>query len=289
MKYAAILLSRQPLRPTGLTPWVRQSLAAARWIKDNGLGLISSTGMQTWELITTLASDLKIPLRLVVAADSEEAFLRGCDQAISEFNLYPTRTEFVPCFAADAQANSALAARDDLVVKMADVLVPVSCRPSGRMAVKLAEAEQSGREIHPEFAVTYSNKRVALKYELSGYSLNPALDSLEGKYLIHWTRGTSSPWPQERRISFYRDIIQSDLWPRSALNTLTRITKTKMILSSDRHMPGGIATVSFSSLAPKEVMPLMRWRARYGEMSFEPYGIGIDRRIGCEIGIREVI
>jgi hypothetical protein len=289
LKYAAILLSRQPLRPTGLTPWVRQSVVAARWIKDSGLGLVSSTGMQTWEMVTTLASDLKIPLRLVVAADSEEEFLQGCDQAMAEFNLDPSRTEFVPCIVANARASSTLAARDELVVRMADILIPVSCRPSGGMAIRLAEAEQAGREIHREFSVAYSNKRAALKYDLNSQNLNPDLDSLDGKYLVHWTRGASSPWPKERRISFYRDIMQSDHWPRAALNTLARIIRTGTILASSRHMPGGVPTVSFSALAPREVVPLMRWRARYGEMSFEPYGIGIDNGFGCEIGIREVI
>lgn len=288
MKYAATLLSRQPLRPTGLTPWVRQSVAAAHWIKDNGLGLVSSTGMQTWELITALASDLKIPLRLVVPAISEEEFLRECDQATAEFNLDPMRTEFVPCLAVDSHADSTLASRDNLVVKMADILVPVSCRPSGSMATKLAEAAQSGRDIQCGFTVDYSNQSAALKYDLRDRSLNPDLDSLNGKYLIHWTRGTSSPWPKERCISFYRDIMQSDRWPRAALDTLARILRKGTILSSTRHMPGGIPTVSFSALAPKEVVPLMSWRARYGEMSFEPYGIGIDRRVGREIGIREV-
>ena len=288
MKYAAILLSRQPLRPTGLTLWVRQAVAAVRWIKDSGLGLVGSTGMQTWELVTALASDLKIPLRLVVTAVSEEEFLRECDQATEEFNLDPELTEFVPCLATDVRADSALATRDDLVVKTADILIPVSCRPSGSMAIRLAEAERSGREIKRAFIADYSDKGAPLKYDLSNQNLNPDLDSFDGKYLIHWTRGISSPWPNERRISFYRDIMQSDHWPRTALDTLVRIMRTKTFLSSGRHMPGETPTVSFSALAPREVVPLMRWRARYGEMSFEPYGIGIDIGVCYEIGIREV-
>ena len=289
MKYAAILLSRQPLRPTGLTPWVRQSVMAARWIKDNGMGLVSSTGMQTWELLTALASDLKIPLRLVIAAMSEEEFLRECDLATAEFNLDPALTEFTPCPFDEAYPKSSLSWRDDFVVKLADTLIPVSCRPSGSMAIRLAEAERSGRQIHPEFAVTYSEKRTALKYDLSNQSLNTDLDSLDGKYLIHWTRGASSAWPKESRIGFYRDLLQSVQWPRAALDTLIHIMRSKTILSSGRHMPGLIPTVSFSALAPREVVPLMRWRARYSEMSFEPYGIGIECSVGREIGVREVI
>ena len=289
MRYAAILLSRQPLRPTGETPWVAQTMAAALWLKERGFGLISSTGMQTWELITALASDLKIPLRLVMVADSQEEFLRACDESIVEFNLDPELTEFLPCLGVNDGANSPLSSRDDLVIKTADLLVPVSCRPAGSMSVRIATAEHSGREINREFCVAYSDVSAAIKYDLSIPNLNPALDNPGGRYLVHWTRGTSSPWPGERRISFYRDVLKSDQWPRGALETLVRIVHMKKILASGRHMPGGTPTVSFSSLAPKDVIPLMRWRARYGEMSFEPYGIGIESHLGRQLGIREVL
>jgi hypothetical protein len=53
-------------------------------------------------------------------------------------------------------------------------------------------------------------------------------------------------------------------------------------------MPEQTATVSFTGLSPIEALPLMRWRARYRRMSFEPYGIGIDRSIAVEHGIDEV-
>jgi len=157
------------------------------------------------------------------------------------------------------------------------------------MSVRITAAENAGREINREFCVAYSDKSAAIKYDLSIPNLNPELDKPGGKYLVHWTRGTSSPWPGERRISFYRDVLKSDQWPRGAMETLVRIVRAKTILSSGHHMPGGTPTVSFSSLAPKDVVPLMRWRARYGEMSFEPYGIGIDRELSRQIGIREVI
>ena len=288
MRYAAILLSRQSLRPTGLTPWVRQSVSAARWIKDTGLGLVSSLGMQTWELITALASDLKIPLRLVVSARSQEDFLHECDVAASEFNLDPFLTEFIPCPAVSACENSTLPSRDNLVFKMADVLVPISCRLSGNMASRLAEAERTGREIEKKFTTGYSDRSGVIKYDPTIMKLNPDLDGLQGRYLIHWTRSVSSPWPKERRITFYRDVTGSERWPRSAFDTLMRIAKARTILASGRHMPGNSPTVCLSSLAPRQVLPLMRWRARYGEMSFEPYGIGIDGAVAEKIGIREV-
>jgi hypothetical protein len=50
-------------------------------------------------------------------------------------------------------------------------------------------------------------------------------------------------------------------------------------------MPGNVPVVSLSDLSPVEVIPLMRWRARYRQMSFEPYGIGIERQVALEHGI----
>ena len=39
---AAIVLSRQPLRPCGLTPWVTKVVEAATWIRQQNLTLLSS-------------------------------------------------------------------------------------------------------------------------------------------------------------------------------------------------------------------------------------------------------
>ena len=33
----------------------------------------------------------------------------------------------------------------------------------------------------------------------------------------------------------------------------------------------------------------MRWRARYREMSFEPYGIGIEKKAAEKLGVRKVL
>jgi len=287
--FGAILLSRQPLRPTGASAWVKQSLRAARWLHDRQSGLVSSVGMQTWELLTTLASDLRIPILLVIPAYSRDDFRDACDQAMADFNLKLSLTEFVPALAeGGADRASGLERRDRLVIEQADILLPLSLRTNGNMAELLTEAESTAHKVDRQFEIGCPGRTSGLKYNLSGEPLNPALDEATGEYLIHWTRGTSYPWPGERKISLYRAVIQSTRWPRSAFDTLKRIVSTRTIVASSRHMPDRTPTVSFSGLAPPEVIPLMRWRARYGEMSFEPYGIGIDRNLAAELGIREV-
>lgn len=289
MRYAAIMLSRQPLRPTGQTPWVKKSVEAVRWLKDNGLGLTSSVGLQTWELLTTQALEEAIPLRLVLPCSSSEEFINLCDRVLLDFGLSEDLVEFAMVREEVAKSRLGLsAARDRQIMETADLLIPVSCRPNGNMRALLDEAQKRGQEVEERFAVETFHQTEPLKYEVADWSLNPALLDIAGKYLIHWTRATNSPWPGETRVKFYRDILKSEAWPRSAYATLQRIVRMKKILASPRHMPRNTPTVSFSALSPAEAVPLMRWRARYREMSFEPYGIGIERPLAAKIGIDEV-
>ncbi|MEW5795058.1 MAG: hypothetical protein AB1772_01730 [Candidatus Zixiibacteriota bacterium] len=289
MRYAAILLSRQPLRPTGRTEWVRRSVAAMRWLQSEGLGLVSSVGLQTWELLTSLASDLRLPLVLVIPSVSEASFLGECDLALAEFNLDHELTRFVRARSSGTDTVSAGAAeRDRAVVVHADLLLPICCRPGGTMEALLAEADVSGRDIDKRFILTEADRSMPLKYDLSAERLNLDLEQVREKYLIHWTRSVSQPWPDERKVVFYREVIRSDRWTRTAFDTLLRIAKMQRIIASGRHMPGKVATVSLSGLNPAEVIPLMRWRARYSEMSFEPYGVGIERLLAERLGVQQV-
>jgi hypothetical protein len=97
------------------------------------------------------------------------------------------------------------------------------------------------------------------------------------------------PWPGEAASDFYQAIVDSGChYPRSALETLIRILSEHTIRASKRHMPGNICAVSFSSLGLAEAVKLMRWRARYREMTFEPYGIGIKQTAAGKAGINKV-
>ncbi|MCM2272625.1 MAG: hypothetical protein NDJ18_08750, partial [candidate division Zixibacteria bacterium] len=73
---AAILLSRQPLRPCGATPWVRNTVAAVRSLKERDLRICGSVGMQTWELITASAALEAVPLRCYLLTSNQPAASR---------------------------------------------------------------------------------------------------------------------------------------------------------------------------------------------------------------------
>jgi hypothetical protein len=284
---AAILLSRQPLRPVNQTPWVIRTRQAVDWISEQGHTLLSSVGMQTWELITALGSLYGIPMRVYVPSADPETFESRCEKLRHDLELSDRLVEFVAVVSEACRSEKELREkRDHMLIAGAEVLVPVSVRSGGHMQKAL---QQPGKFVCTDFTVSYERRPAPLAYRIDATAVNPVLKDVGQNFFTHWTRGVSRSWPEERAIDFYRAILNSDDWPRGALQTLSRIVSTRRIIASSRHMPGNERTVSFSSLSPFEVIPLMRWRARYAEMSFEPYGIGIEREAALKLGIKPVI
>jgi len=139
-----------------------------------------------------------------------------------------------------------------------------------------------------DFAITHSGRDEQLKYALSADNLSAEAAAIGCQYLVHWTRTSNGPWPGEPVASFCRAVLDSDAYPRGAFAGVRNMLTTGRIAASPRHMPGNTPCVSFTGKSPLEFAPLMRWRARYREMSFEPYGIGIERSVALAAGLRAV-
>lgn len=286
-KFAALLISRQALRPDGATPWVRACVEAVDWLKSKQYGIVSSTGMQTWELVTALAAQEKLPLRLFVPVGAEREMIVARATYTLHFGLEREWVEFVPVIGGEDRVRS-MARRDAAVVETSDLLMPISVRPDGGMTELLKAAESNGRTVERKFEVPYDTGHEPLKMEITADAVSEELKDFEDDYLIHWTRAANHAWPDERLMEYYGDVVRSKSWARSGFLTLRRILDSGRLIASSRHMPARIATVSFSGLRPIEVLPLMKWRARYSQMTFEPYGIGITRELASRLGIRAV-
>jgi len=282
-----ILLSRQPLRPSGKTAWVKQSVAAVRWLKNRGLVLHSSVGMQTWELLTSVASLEGIKQTLSVPAASGYEFERLTESAIDQFELNPGRVDFIPVFREEKNTTKEelWLRRDKRLLEAADVLLPISLRKGGHMDSLLQWLCRQGKSVENRFRVDYEKRVQPLAYRLKAEQLDPKLQQLEDQYLIHWTRAANSAWPTEKLIYYYKAVIESESHPRSAFSTLINIILTEKIVATPKNMPAGIPTVSFSGLAPADIVPLVTWRSRFRQMSFEPYGIGIEKQYAMGKGV----
>ncbi|MEW6413241.1 MAG: hypothetical protein AB1483_12345 [Candidatus Zixiibacteriota bacterium] len=286
---AAALLSRQSMRLCARSKWVTQSIECIKWLKREDIALCSSVGMSTWELLTSLGSIYRLRLNLYVPRSRGEDLRDQLEKIHVDFDLCPNLTTFVPVPSDGCADKGALwQLRDSWIVGRADMLVPISIRPDGRLEHLLEQADRTDKIIDRRFQVEYESESANVSYTIAPEELNPHLSEIEGKFLIHWTRAFDGPWPTERPIDYYRSVIESDVYPRSAFDTLRNIAATRTLKASSKHMPGKIAAVAFSKTAPCKMLELIRWRSRYRHMSFEPYGIGIETQTAENLGIMPV-
>jgi len=282
---AAILLSRQSMHPAGSTPWVKNTFEALKWIQENNYTLVSSVGMQTWEMITAMASDLNIPMEIHIPCKDNLDFKNQIESVIEQFEIDKDITKLLPIF--PEQNKSHLHLRDEIVLDRADILIPVSIRSDGFMKYYLL-MNKNKQSIIEKFQTDYQSRIEPMKYSIEINNINPSFMSKGNTCLTHWTRSTNYNWPDETKSSFWRSVVTSLEYPGNAFNTLKHILSNGKLIASERHMPKGVKTVSFTSLPPIEAISLMKWRARYREMSFEPYGIAIEKDWGIKNGITEV-
>jgi len=302
MPYAVVLNSRQSKTPVGSDAWVVSTLRAVRHAVDRGYTILGSLGMNTWELATWAAGACGGRLLIFVpypyAANIAGVFSTSLDdpQACAsvirrEFQLSHTRITFrfqQPSIAGRMK-KSHWPARDAQLSAMADIVYPVSIRPGGGLASLLAVPETQAK-IDDRFRVQYQTSSHHQSYPPDNTVINPALSERPWPYLTHWTRAAAGKWPGEHAATYYRDVVNSrNNYPRSAMETLKRILTEQRLRASTRHIRGGYSVVSFTALPLGEAIKLMRWRRRYVQWTFEPYGIAIDREVALAIGIRPVV
>ena len=283
---AVILLSRQHLRPSLKDEWVQSLKKAVEFVKRKGWTLCSSVGTPNWEIITACAAIKRVPLKLFIASNSGQSV----KVLASYFNLDQAAVQFI-----NVSRDNGLSTpeahwknRDRAVVSAADVLIPVSIKPRGFLSELVSAAKGAGKNVNNDFQVRYAEAAAKISYNMDEACLSNEIKSIGHEYVIHWTRSSNGPWPNENPLDYFRSVLSSLEYPRNALNTLQRIISTKQIIASSKNMPDKVPTVSFSGLAPTATIKLMRWRPRYRQMSFEPYGLGIEINQALSMGIKEV-
>ncbi|MFH1700503.1 MAG: hypothetical protein ABIE07_07930 [Candidatus Zixiibacteriota bacterium] len=82
---AAILNSRQSAYPVGDDLWVQQTMRAVEYLAGRQYTIVTSIGLNTWELVLAIASQNKAEANVILPAKRYEA---GFEQdIISDFKL----------------------------------------------------------------------------------------------------------------------------------------------------------------------------------------------------------
>jgi len=294
MQHVAIINSRQALRPTGRDEWIQATLRAVHTLRtESNYRFLASLGETTYELtlyeICRMKSHAEIVLttgQLQALANSKET-LRNI--LADEFNLSSERMSFRCLETRQESSKQAQHLRDAEILRRADIVVPVSIRPGGFWDTQLADSASLAGRIDNRFRVPYQKSHTRIKQSFVERRPLAATARRLENYLIHWTRTANGPWPGERRSEYYRAICDSEqAYPRSSLATLERILAEKRIRGSSRHMPQGAAMVSLTSASLAESIALMKYRARYREMTIEPYAIALPSGLAKQSGIRQV-
>lgn len=282
----ALLLSRQKLAPSRKCSWVQKTLDALGFFRDENLTLLTSIGTPNWELPLVAAVLDRVNVNIVVCAENDCSFQQITGRIYSDFNL--SNNSSFTHFPISTSKKSYMHIRDQYIMDSADILFPVSIRTKGFMEKSLQKNHLS-KKTDCRFLL-HEKKRTkdSVFKSFSDIVLNnPFLISSD--HLVHWTRTSLHPWPDESAFDFYKDIIKSQNYPRSAFHALFNILSSQTVYASNRHMAKNIYTVCLSGNSPTEFFKLMRWRKRYVQMAFEPYGIGIEKNTALSLGIRPVI
>jgi hypothetical protein len=288
----AILNSRQSLRPLGDDSWIKNSERAVKHAVDKGCNILTSVGMNIWEILLYFASKYRAPVIIYIPTEADMELEQVKQNISHQFNL---KSDLVNWRSVEVSSNKKdkhyfQKRRDELIIGDANIIYPISVRRDGNMERLLADRQKSRVEIIDNFRIKYSEASRKYKIEIDRQQINRKIDRFLKGYIIHWTRTSNTNWPGETKYEYFDAVVNSgSVYPRKALATLKKILGDKKIIASSRHYRKNMSAVAFSSLSPGEAVKLMKWRARYREMSFEPYGIAIKQEYAESIGIRKVI
>ena len=273
--------------PRGTDPWIRATQAALEALANPKDSLIASLGLPSWELPAYLAGTFGMKLILVVPGGETAPGSGEYETLLEDFKLDRKKTRME--FTGAGPGKDLMTARDRLAFELADIICPVSVRPSGRLARLIEEYAGGGAEIRRDWQIDWQRGGWHPRCELEGRVLNPALSRIDQGWLFHWTRSNPGRWADEPPWQFYRALLaEPETYVRHARSTLARIVSRKCLRASSWNMPGGQPAVSFTALSPAQTLPLMRWRRRYTRYSFEPYGLAFRAEILTKLGAKPV-
>jgi hypothetical protein len=288
---AAVLNSRQSKRPCALDSWIVGTNEAAKHLVASGFTVITSIGLNTWELVVHLVNRQGGRQIIIVPDCDQSSVAKQIPDIVSDFELDSKRCRFISLDQGEPPTGrgSPAHARDAAAVALADRLIPVAIRPHGYLDELIRQAVVGGKAVNDDYRRAYRGGVDRPAYNFRDTDLNPEVVNVGRDYLTHWTRSSHHPFPGELKADFYERMLNLDHYPASAFETLKRIVRENRLRASGRFIRGQFKVVSFTALAPRDALSLMRWRRRYVYFNFEPYGVCVRREAARAAGARAVI
>ncbi len=287
-KLAVILNSSQSKTPCGNDSWVAATSMAVAEHVESGYTIITSIGLITWELAVYLVSKNDGSQILVSPHCDDENGKIIFQKTIDDFGLDIDRTAmvFVAPEPDSRKPKATWLKRDKAAITLANLLVPVSIRPGGKLE-NLLKTPGNEQEISTKYQIEYKKPIVRPpRYENESISFKHE----NWDYITHWTRTHHGPWPGQTKRDFYSQLIKSrDVYPSSAFNVLMNIAEGGTIRASSKKIRDGLEVVGFTESTPREILSQMRWLPKRVNWNFEPYGIAIRKKAASKIGIKPVI
>lgn len=298
MSLIALVHSRQPLRPTGDSSWVSATCHAVKALAlTPDAHFLCSLGSAAHELTLTAlcraGADIEVMLHQEQARPYGESESEIEEYVSHQYNLSAARLRLNVIKTDVLKTETALSgshARDIAILEKADIIYPISIRPGGFMDKNIMAPGGTSKKVDREYLVPYVSQPTAIARDYRLRSLNRETEKRLQDHLIHWTRSSSAPWPGEICADYYSDIMGSGKdYARSARKTLMRMLREKLIRGSARHSPDNEKFSAFTSAGAVRSINMMRYRARYREMTCEPFGVAIPRSASEKVGIRKVL
>ncbi len=274
--------SSQSKWPSGSDPWVKATLKAVDKCSKRGDEIIASVGTSSWELPLWRAASNGTKLHMICPISAEVDREQYKTYIMREFAIDSNQAQWQWIETNTRRRTSGWRARDRMAVKLADRIEVICVRASGRLATEIAQYKKGGKSQVPYVR----RKRCASWQQRLPNQLAPIWP--DGA-LVHLTRSSDGPWPQETKRSYYEAIVESMAYPRSGYDTLRRIVLGGRIIGTRFRSPQNTPRVCLTACTPREAAALIRFRARYARYSFEPYGIAIDRSAAMAAGARPVV
>jgi hypothetical protein len=290
---AAVLNSHQGRHSHGGEEWVHSTLQAVSRIGDDEKVLLSSTGLITWELATWAAAAslnnvvLLVPLPVGIVPEDAPLVLQ---KVMEDYGLTRQNALLIPFFVPPRGSEKLLwKARDGMILRNAESLYPVSIKDGGFLASCLRDPRIMDK-LNTDLQFKHSPASAPMPSIPEPEHVKAALQDFEWDHVAHWTRQSHGPWPGEKRVQYFGELVaSSDTSFRSAEATFKRILDERKIRATGWRMPMNVEMVSLAELPPWEMVDRMRWRKRYVRMNYEPWGIAVKRAVLERLGGRPVI